>query len=299
MRIFAILALLAVASTFACQNTAVGNEREVSATGYEYVVHTSAGGEKPQEGDYVYFHAQMRNADSVVFTSRSQGQEPFIQIGSASKQGRPVSPVEDVLKDLSVGDSVTIFISLDTIPNKPRGFENSNTMYYDVVLNSIKNQEEYMADLQKIRQEMAAKADIVKARAPEIDAFAQDIGKKYASGALDSEIQTTASGLKYVIHEAGEGPNAEPGKNVSVQYYGMLTDGTIFDQSFTRGEAIKFPLGVGRVIQGWDEGLALLNKGTKATFFIPSDLGYGATGSPPKIPADAELIFYVELEDIN
>jgi FKBP-type peptidyl-prolyl cis-trans isomerase len=82
---------------------------------------------------------------------------------------------------------------------------------------------------------------------------------------------------------------------VEVQYIGMLKDGTIFDQSFPRGQPISFPLGAGAVIDGWDEGLALLNVGAKATFFIPATLGYGPVEQGP-IPANSDLIFYVELE---
>ena len=69
----------------------------------------------------------------------------------------------------------------------------------------------------------------------------------------------------------------------------------MFDNSFSRGEPFVFPLGAGQVIKGWDEGLALLPKGTKATLFIPYELGYGETGSPPSIPPRSELIFYVEV----
>ena len=87
-------------------------------------------------------------------------------------------------------------------------------------------------------------------------------------------------------------------KTVSVNYYGALTDGTVFDNSFERGAPLVFPVGVGQVISGWDEGLMLLNEGSKATFFIPANLGYGenATGS---IPANSELIFYVELDELK
>ncbi|MFM9951914.1 MAG: FKBP-type peptidyl-prolyl cis-trans isomerase, partial [Saprospiraceae bacterium] len=72
-------------------------------------------------------------------------------------------------------------------------------------------------------------------------------------------------------------------------------DGKMFDSSFGRGEPIEFPLGVGQVIPGWDEGLSLLKQGGKATLFIPYQLAYGDAGSPPVIPPKAELIFYVEV----
>ncbi|NOT37924.1 MAG: FKBP-type peptidyl-prolyl cis-trans isomerase [Saprospiraceae bacterium] len=117
----------------------------------------------------------------------------------------------------------------------------------------------------------------------------------YKSGANKSQIITTASGLKYIVHETGTGPKPQVGQVVSTKYYGTLMDGKMFDNSFERGQDLQFPLGQGQVIKGWDEGFALLPVGSKATFLIPSELGYGAAGSPPVIPANSELLFYVEL----
>ena len=120
--------------------------------------------------------------------------------------------------------------------------------------------------------------------------------RKYNAGKIVNQLKTTASGLKYIIHEMGEGAKPQQGTNVLVNYYGFLTDETSFDNSYKRGEPLNFPLGKGRVIPGWDEGLALLKEGSKATFFIPSALGYGERGAPPNIPPNSELVFYVELE---
>lgn len=84
------------------------------------------------------------------------------------------------------------------------------------------------------------------------------------------------------------------GQQVDVHYYGVLKDdGSMFDNSFQRGENFQFRLGVGRVIAGWDKGVALLPAGSKATLFIPSDMAYGATGRPG-IPANSDLVFYIE-----
>jgi peptidylprolyl isomerase len=111
------------------------------------------------------------------------------------------------------------------------------------------------------------------------------------------EKQTTASGLRYYLIKNGTGPKAEAGNNVSVHYSGYLEDGKMFDSSVERGQPFNFELGKGRVIKGWDEGIALLNVGSKARFIIPPGLAYGAGGFPPMIPANATLIFDVELLD--
>ena len=106
--------------------------------------------------------------------------------------------------------------------------------------------------------------------------------------------------MKYVIHEEGTGAKAEAGKTVSVNYFGaLISDGTRFDDSFSRGDEFSFPLGAGQVIPGWDEGIALLKEGSKASFFIPYTLAYGEAGSPPVIPAKADLMFYVELNKVK
>ncbi|WP_298343771.1 peptidylprolyl isomerase [uncultured Algibacter sp.] len=109
----------------------------------------------------------------------------------------------------------------------------------------------------------------------------------------------TESGLRYQIIQKGDGVKAEKGKTVSVHYKGQLIDGTVFDSSYKRNEPIDFPLGVGQVIPGWDEGISLLNVGDKARLVIPSHLGYGSRGAGGVIPPDANLIFDVELMDVK
>ncbi|WP_372919575.1 peptidylprolyl isomerase [Salegentibacter sp.] len=114
-------------------------------------------------------------------------------------------------------------------------------------------------------------------------------------GDLSQGFKTTESGLKYKIEKEGSGPKAEKGKTVSVHYKGMLADGTVFDSSYKRNQPIDFPLGVGHVISGWDEGIQLLKVGDQARFVIPSHLGYGDRGAGGVIPPNATLVFDVEL----
>ena len=105
----------------------------------------------------------------------------------------------------------------------------------------------------------------------------------------------TTSGLEYVEIEAGTGVQAAAGKTVSVHYTGKFQDGKVFDSSIPRGEALTFRLGVGQVIKGWDEGIALMKVGGKAQLTIPPELGYGARGASGVIPPNATLVFDVEL----
>ena len=122
---------------------------------------------------------------------------------------------------------------------------------------------------------------------------------KEAIDELKKGAKVTSSGLAYKIIKKGTGAKAEAGKTVSVHYTGKLSNGTKFDSSYDRNQPIEFELGRGRVIKGWDEGISLLNVGSKATFIIPPDLAYGARGAGGVIPPNATLIFDVELVEIK
>jgi len=144
-----------------------------------------------------------------------------------------------------------------------------------------KNFEDYITE--------KSEADILKAEA-----------EKESIEQLTKGMKETESGLKYKISKKGNGPNAKVNDVLSVHYSLKLIDGSEIDSSFTRGEPIEFTCGVGQVIKGWDEAMQLLNKGSKATLVIPSELGYGSMGAGNGvIPPDATLIFEVELIDIK
>jgi FKBP-type peptidyl-prolyl cis-trans isomerase len=114
-----------------------------------------------------------------------------------------------------------------------------------------------------------------------------------------TETKTTASGLKYEDVKQGTGDAATAGKNVSVHYTGWLTNGTKFDSSKDRGQPFEFPLGGGRVIKGWDEGVQGMKVGGVRKLTIPPSLGYGSRGAGGVIPPDATLVFEVELLGIK
>ncbi|SIS88307.1 Peptidyl-prolyl cis-trans isomerase (rotamase)-cyclophilin family [Zobellia uliginosa] len=109
----------------------------------------------------------------------------------------------------------------------------------------------------------------------------------------------TESGLRYKLIQKGDGPQAQKGQTVSVHYEGSLLSGQVFDSSYKRNQPIDFQLGVGQVIPGWDEGIALLKVGDKARLVIPSDLAYGSAGAGGVIPPNATLLFDVELMGVK
>ena len=108
----------------------------------------------------------------------------------------------------------------------------------------------------------------------------------------------TDSGLKYEDLKVGDGATAAAGQTVSVHYTGWLVDGTKFDSSRDRNDPFRFPLGGGRVIRGWDEGVQGMQVGGTRKLTLPPHLGYGAAGAGGVIPPNATLVFEVELLEI-
>lgn len=153
------------------------------------------------------------------------------------------------------------------------------------------NEEELQAAYEQFQKDMQQKQldDAKKAQASS-DSFLTENGKKPG-------VKTTASGLQYLVTKEGTGKPPAADSMVKVHYTGKLVDGTVFDSSVERGEPIEFPLN--QVIPGWTEGLQLMKEGGKATFYIPSQLGYGQQGVPGTIPPNSTLIFDVELIEVK
>ena len=271
------------------------SQEEKTSRGYAFTHHIANGGSTPQVGEYAYFDIVMRHGDSVLNTSAQmlERDKPRLQIPSPEAVNANTPPIMDGLLLMSIGDSLTLEFPLDCLEVIPPAFQNIDKIDYDLKLLDIKTPDVYAAEMEERKKEREEKRIKVVERAPEVKELVSQTLKDYKANKL--ELTKTPDGLEYYVHEAGEGRKPMEGEYVAVQYYGVLEDGKMFDNSFVEGDPYSFQIGMGRVIQGWDKGIALLPKGTKATLFIPYELGYGEAGYQD-IPERANLIFYVELE---
>jgi FKBP-type peptidyl-prolyl cis-trans isomerase FkpA len=250
--------------------------------------------QKVVSGDKVTLDVYVFLKDSVIQTSRSQGRPVEFQMPTPEQMaGRPVPAIVAGLFDMVEGDSISTYELIDSVGQQlPPEFAGQKEIRMDIALHKVVG----AAEMAKIEAEKAEKGKLVIARAPKVGDDMKIWLDKYAKNTWGDQLKTAPNGLKYVILETGKGAPLNPGENIAVQYWGSLPDGKRFDDSFSRGEPIEFPVGQGAVIPGWDSGLMLLNHGSKAIFFIPSELGYGAQGAGADIPPNSELVFYVELQ---
>ncbi len=259
-------------------------------SGLEYrIIHHGKSSRKPLMGDKLDLTLVVKVDDSTVFDSHTMnsGKPVPMQVAKPKFQG---DPVEGYML-LSEGDSAVFRLPVDTLLKSgnqmPPWMKPGRTLEYDVMMVSVKNDSE-------VRREAEQKLANQKA----IDDKAlQDYFTKN-----NLHPTKTASGLYYIINKEGTGNLPQPGNVMSMFYVGKFLGGNIFDtnedSTFHHQDPLKVELGKGRVIKGWDEGLALLKKGSSATLFIPSFLAYGPRDRGP-IPGNSVLIFDVNVMDIQ
>jgi FKBP-type peptidyl-prolyl cis-trans isomerase len=275
-----VFSLLACAGFLRAQNT--------TEHGYRYFHHTQKGGVKPQRGE-----AMLGNVDVFVgnFLLSSSKKNPGgiyrFDIPGPTDEIDHYPPILDAALLMGKGDSVTIYQNIDENMRQylPPSEKNATEIRFEIVLLEIVTLEQKAAAARSLDAAVKTIADKVKAKA-----------NAYGSGQLKTEITTLPSGLKMLVEDIGKGATVQEGEALQVHYYGCLTDGTPFDNSYSRRQPLQFPAGTGRMIAGFDEGVMHLNHGARAYLFIPPALGYGdqdaANGT---IPANSELVFYIEI----
>jgi len=244
-------------------NAKKGEKMITTDSGLQYVITHKTNGEIAQTGDKVIVHYTGKLANGEVFDSSITRGQPFsFNLG----EGQVIKGWDEGFSLIKVGEKATLKIPPELAygPRANGGIPANSTLIFDIELLDIKKSV-------KIREWSPS-------------------GKGKVS---------TKSGLQYYKIFSTSGKPAKKGKKVSVHYSGFLEDGSMFDSSVKRGAPFEFLLGAGRVIKGWDEGVALMNVGEKFKFIIPYDLAYGEMGRPPIIPPKSTLIFDVELIDVK
>lgn len=273
------------------------------AGGMLYNIRTDKAGPTIKPGDFISLNLILKtDGDSVLGSTYELGR-PVPQI--MEKESRK-GDISSSFLLLSEGDSATVKLAVDSMFKKgaprPPGIKGKYLIYEIKVEKVIaKGNQSDPVFQAHVTDYFKAQSEIIKKKEPaKIKKYVDD--KKLKT-------TTTASGLQYVIKTPGSGPNVAVGDTAVVNYTGRLLDGKLFDTSVKEDaktdtkiydarrtyEPIKVPVGEGRVIAGWEEGLQLLNKGAKATFVIPSSIGYGEQGYPPRIGSFTPITFEIEL----
>jgi len=288
MRYF-FITLSATLLLFACKQNAI------DVPGYTVVKHSEGSGTESFAGGHVLFELDTYDAEGTLLQSmRNAPSQPQVQI--PEEETGKYSVFVDLLKQVKAGDSLSLFIPFDSIPQIPKDLP-GNEIEYRMMITDVMNAEEYAVHFEA--EEEAAKAALVAAQgfSKEMKDEATKYLLQYKKGG--QQITTTTNGVKIMMIEEGRGDNATAGSQISVDYVGMLKDGIHFDDSYSRGQPFSFKVGSGQVIPGWDEGCQYLNVGSKALLEIPYALAYGERGAPPSIPAKSDLIFVIAVNAIN
>lgn len=244
-----------------------------------------------KEGDFVDIHIHTKYNDSLIFDSRVNNNNKPVSL--PLNKARFNGDLAEVLSMMSAGDSMVAMVAVDSLISSKQKtqpwMKPGNKITYVISMISVKTQEQINKEKNMASSEQMA-----------ID---EKLILKYLADNKIVGAKKTASGLYYIMRQPGKGDNAKAGQTVYVNYTGRTLDGNAFDSSvdpkFNHVEPLSFLLDRGNVIQGWDEGISLLNKGGKATLYIPSPLAYGKNSPTAAIPANSVLIFDVELVDVK
>ncbi len=270
------------------------------AKGVEYMLYKDAPGKNAEVGDILEMNIVWKvgkndgkSKDSVIIDTRKMN------------AGKPISmPLMDPkfigdmaggLAMFSAGDSGVIRVSIDSLKKNlkdqpmPPFAKEGDYFIYEVTMVSVKSKN----DAEKESKEKAAK---------QIQADDKSLQDYFAKNNIKAE--KTASGVYYTIQSEGTGEKIAKGQSVTMKYTGKLLDGKVFDSNIDTAfhhdkEPFTIQAGTGSVIPGMDEGIMMLKKGSKATLYIPSSLAYGEHSPSPAIPANAILVFEMQVTEVK
>ena len=284
------------------------DKMQVSESGLQYKFVKKGEGPKADSGLVLMLNVNYMTEDDSILFETEEGRPaplnyPINEEGLFLEAVRMMSEGDSMILKIPAAD---FFLTTYKRP-VPEGLTGTSYLTFNVGVERVLDRNgfnEYTVEMNERLQKEAAERAKVQV----------EIDKKLIKEYLDKngiEAEQTESGLFYVMKEEGTGENAKAGDQVAVHYAGYVLDGAYFDASIeevvqAQGlnrpgpyEPIKFRLGTGAVIQGWDEGISLLNQGAKATIYIPSTLAYGERKRSEVIVENSILVFDVELIEIT
>lgn len=255
-----------------------------SSTGLYYNFYQQNEGENPQIMDVLDVMLSCSINDTAVLIPENRMILPMMESLFAGD-------IYEGFKMMHKGDSASFMVRADSTfitlfgSPMPNVFSIDDLMRFEIRLNDFYPESEMQAkQIEYMKENYSAETANAE----------QKLSEYFKNNNITAK--ETASGLNYVITKEGNGEKPSVGTLIKVHYTGKLLDGTVFDSSVNRNEPFQFVLGIGQVIPGWDEGLQLLSKGSKAVLYIPYYLAYGDRGAGT-IPPFSTLIFEVELID--
>ena len=281
-------------------------------------------GPQAKIGDIITFNFTVKKDTATLFSSSVQGQPAQEILKDPTSVPDPFYKfLTQSLLSLHQGDSASFNWKIDTMKVKPRGLETAKIVLINIGVNDLKNEKDFLATLPPEQQkqfmmqkksaaaqerltgmkaQIQASGDAFVAAAPAFAArskavadSATALAAKFASNTLPSNVQTTPSGLKYLILKEGTGKVSADGDYTFVQYYGCTKAGKRFDESFQKGQPFPFLVGIQPVIPAWDEAVKIFKEGTTGVIFVPAALAYGAKGQGKDIAPNTDLVFYMEI----
>ena len=305
MKQITILAAFIIICFVACTSTE-------SPSGYKFTVLRKGDGVKVDSGKFMVMEMIFKDGkDSVWSDTRKNGFPAIIQMQDSVPKG---DGVLEILSMMTKGDSISFKIGAKDLFTKtfrqpvPPMVDSTSQFTFFVSLKDVMDEGQVRA----LQNDLVMKQNEIAMQEAKIQ-LAKDtvIIDNYLSQ-KNIQAQKTASGLRYIVTKPGKGANAKAGQTVKVHYAGYLLNGKYFDSSilevakannlYQEGgtyEPLEVVLGYNQVIQGWEESLMLMNKGSKITVFIPSGLAYGPQSRGDVIPANSVLAFDMEMVDIK
>jgi FKBP-type peptidyl-prolyl cis-trans isomerase FkpA len=292
-----ILAVFTTAIMLSACNTGSENTFESTESGLQFSFVEEGDGNVPEIGQILLLNmAYVTADDSLLFSTDMQGGPVPVQIDTTSQ-----GPIQEGFNMLQGGDSVIFKINAEDVfvntfnTQVPDFISPESDITFNIGVEDVMTEEDFQAyQMEMMRKQQE---DMLAQQTEQMSIDSTKIETYLSDNNIDA--QTTASGLRYTIQQEGTGPSPSAGDTVYVHYTGKLLNGEQFDSSYDRGEPLAFPIGQGMVIPGWDEGIALLQKGGEATLYIPSPLAYGPQARGDIIKENSILVFDVELVDVK